>query len=537
MSRHTGGVGPHDDVTAAEVLAALSRLDEPPELILAALAAALGGSADRLPAVDALVARLPTDVRTPWLLGRAREVLHDPAARTALGAWFTPPDVARELVACATSDPPARVVDPACGGGAFLLAAHERWPAVELVGVDVDPLAVETTRRALDLAGATDVHVRVGDGLAPREAMPGDLVLTNPPFRSQLSARTARSPDRRRQLEAWLGPAARGYVDDAGLFLLAVARDLEVGGVAVLVVPEAVLAAAGAQAVRESVGSTCDVEVVWRDRDGAFPGVPTCAVRLVRRREGGPGTPPGTWTPLLAADVPAVAVPGARVIGDVAMASADFRDAYYLLADHVVEAAEAPEGRPVVTAGLIDPAHLRWGEVPARFAKRRWRAPAARALPAGFAAARLGPKVLVATQSRVLEAVVDADGGWIPSTPVITVRTDRPWHVGAALTSPVLTAVAARRHAGAARARGALKLSAAQVLSLPLPRGPSPAWDAAADAYRRAHDADDPVARHELVVACGRAMVAAFDVDDEALVRWWVARLPRRAARIDHHEG
>lgn len=472
-----------------------------------------------------------------WALGPAREAEHDPARRTATGAWFTPQHLARHLTALADPPtPPRTVLDPACGGGAFLLAAAERWPGAALAGGDLDTASVRAARHAVRLAGRPPDGVVQADGLL--DAMPpADLVLANPPFLSQLRTGTARDRARRHALSERYGDAAGRYVDDAALFLLAIARDLLApDGTAVVIVPESLLATADAAAVRAEVARCCAVEVVWRDTERVFPGTPTCALRLRRRAHPCPADGEG-WAALLVPDVPLVAeAPHGRRLGDLATATADFRDAHYLLADHVLEArapaagGDRAAGDPVVTVGLIDPAHIRWGQVPVRFAKRRWDRPAALDLPDAFRAARLGPKVLVATQTRVLEAAVDAAGRFIPSTPVITVRSDRPWHVGAALTSPIPTAVAARRHAGAARSRGALKLSARQLLALPLPSGDSTAWDAAAEAYRHAHDAGH-AGRRAAVIACGRQMCTAYGIraaEADVLLDWWVRRLPRR---------
>src|SRR5690606_11062339 len=104
---------------------------------------------------------------------------------------------------------------------------------------------------------------------------------------------------------------------------------------------------------------------------------------------------------------------------------------------------------------------------------------------ASWAVARRVPKVLVATQTRVVEAVVDEAGGWLPSVPVITVTAppDRLWHVAAALHAPTASVVAAHRSAGTARSLGAIKLSARQVEGLPAPVDPA-AWDEGAHLLR-----------------------------------------------------
>ncbi|CAN5224594.1 hypothetical protein BH23ACT9_BH23ACT9_19720 [soil metagenome] len=533
---------------------ALCAVPGPPDAVLRALADRLAGVAG----AD-LVPDVPPVLATPWLLGHAREGLVAAAERTARGAWFTPPDLARALVDAAGVAAPRSVMDPACGGGAFLLAAAERFPDAHIAGRDTDPLAVQVATAALSLAGCTDTDVREGDGLVPPDRR-YHLVLGNPPFLSQLRTATARDAGRRRRMCQRFGGAADGYVDEAGLFLLATATDLlEEGGVGVLVLPEALLATAAAAPLRAEVARHCQVEVVWRDRDRVFPHAVTCAVRLQRRPAPPPSTavcratslsaaqldtltgevavsPPDapagrTWSHLLDHGAPEVVLaPDLPGVGEAATATADFRDAYYLLVDHVCEEAQAAErsAHRIVPVGLIDPAHLRWGEVEVRFAKQRWQRPVALDLPPQFLDRRLGPKILVATQSRVLEALVDERGDLVPSTPVITIRTDQPWHVGAALTSPVLTALAVRRHAGAARSRDALKLSARQVLDLPLPRMNSASWDGAAEAYRLAHDVRDAGDRRLLLERCGRLMTAAYGVDDDGLIGWWLGRLPDR---------
>lgn len=474
----------------------------------------------------------------PWALGAAHEAGLDPVERTRRGAWFTPPALARRLVGAALDrwtgpSPPGTVVDPAVGGGAFLLAAHERIPTARLVGHDVDAGAAAVARRALTAVGA-NTAVAVADGLDPAAAVPADLVVGNPPFLSQLGEATARDAARRAELRRWWGPAAAGYVDDAALFLLAAATMLRPGGVAVLVLPQAVLSTGSAATVRARVAMLGTVEVVWRDdrRDPVFAGTPTCAVALTRSTLPATQDADTDWGHLLAATegVPRLRVTDGRTLHDIATATADFRDAYYLVADHVAEHRPGHDDPRLAPVGLIDPAHHRWGEVGVRFAKQRWERPVAVGLPADFLAARLGPKVLLATQTRALEALVDPVGNLLPTTPVITLRSRRPWHVAAVLTSPVATVVAARRHAGAARSAGALKLSARQALALPVPGDDHGAWDLAAEAVRLAHDAPDPASRRAHLHRCGTLMLQAHGVDDPdgTTWDWWAERLPDR---------
>jgi hypothetical protein len=123
--------------------------------------------------------------------------------------------------------------------------------------------------------------------------------------------------------------------------------------------------------------------------------------------------------------------------------------------------------------------------------------------------------VVVATQTRVGEAAVDAGGRWVPSTPTIAVLAppDRLWEVAAVVCSPVGTVAALAATAGTGRAGDAIKHSVASVLALPLPVDQE-AWRAGAEALRMRR-LDDFV----------DAMAAAHRVVEPAeLHRWWRAR-------------
>ncbi len=177
----------------------------------------------------------------------------------------------------------------------------------------------------------------------------------------------------------------------------------------------------------------------------------------------------------------------------------------------------------LVTSGLIDAGRILWGERTTRFGGRRFTHP--RVDTAALAGSlerwvrqRLVPKVVLATQTKVLEAAVDLDGAWVPSTPVISVHADGAdlWKIAAALTAPAVSAWALQRHAGAALHPDAIKLSARQVLEVPLPVD-EPAWreGAAAMAAGRILDA-------------GAAMSRAYRSTDDVF-EWWQGRLPRTA--------
>jgi hypothetical protein len=458
--------------------------------------------------------------------------------RKALGAWSTPPalvahvlDEVLEPVLDARAAPDGlRILDPACGDGRFLIAAAERIdrrfgrvPAGCLHGLDVDPGAVAVARTAL----GDRAEVGCLDALAGTVGSNFDAVVGNPPFLNQLAAATnrgGRSP--------WGGGP---YADTAALFLaMAVRAARPDGGRVGLVLPHSVLSTRDTAPIRCAVLADARLDSLWWTGERVFDAdVVTCVPTFVRgesqaqvRRFHGPrfdvvdvasgdelGDRP-TWGHLVAdlAGVPEVRIHGPGTLADLATATADFRDQYYGLVPHVADGADGP---PLVTAGLIDVGRCAWGERATRFARRRFEAPRVGLddLPPALRAwadRRLVPKVLVATQTPVIEAVVDGGGAWLPSVPVITVvphAADDLWRVGAVLTAPAVSAWAAATYFGAALTAHAIKLSASQLLTLPVPPRP---WDAAAAALARG-DVD----------TCARLMDAAYGTD---LHDWWRAR-------------
>jgi hypothetical protein len=349
------------------------------------------------------------------------------------------------------------------------------------------------------------------------------------------------------------------------------------GGRVLLVQPASTLGARDAAPVRARIDAARSLRGLWLDDGTGFDAaVHTVAPLLVRTEDPGappprirrwrgpearpappapapwtrPGPPGAGWTALadLAVGLPATVgshhAEGPTLAGHLS-ATADFRDQYYglvgLVADLGADADldDLPEGvAPLVTSGLIDPGSCAWGRRPVRLHRRRWDAPAVRLADladgplAHWARARRTPKVLVATQTRVLEAVVDETGHWLPSVPVITVTAppERLWHAAAALCSPTASALAALRSAGTARSPGALKLRAAQVPELPAPLDDG-AWDEGARLLRDAGGAvaAGPVVWRQHMDAFGRAMVAAYGrpgPEADEVLAWWTGRLP-----------
>ncbi len=433
-----------------------------------------------------------------------------------------------------------------------------------LLGRDAGPLA---GRRAVP-----EANLRVADALLCEAGGSFDLVIGNPPFLGQLDDRTRHSAARRAELKARWAAVMGSYTDAASLFLVAGRSMLSPGGRLALVQPLSVLGARDAAHARRAAVAGGRLHGLWVAPDPVFAAAArTCApvielaqpepprqparatsslppqpVHAVQRWVGArfeqlaPASDPGAsgWA-ALALDVlgvPSVELPAAAKVSSLATATAGFRQQFYGLAPFVVEVPDGEEPdtdrfAPLITTGLIDVGCTRWGERPARFARRRWMRPAvdlqrlreeAPAL-ATWVAGRLRPKVVVATQSKVVEAAADLAGVAVPSVPVISVEPMAEGNVArlaAALAAPPAAACAFRIAAGTALSANALKLAARQVLELPLP--PDEAlWSEAT----------------ELLVAGDLAAFAvcstrAFGlVADHPVVQWWLEQAVARRRR------
>ncbi len=461
-----------------------------------------------------------------------------------------------------------------------------------VVGVDLDPEAVQLCRAALGgmapgaKAGSVLArNIRCADSLLmPLEAPHSlfmddkacdwailkrevgaprgfDVVLGNPPFLNQLHSSTAFTAEYGQQVHTRFGQAARGFTDPAALFLL-VGLDVlrSDGGRLCLVEPLSVLSVRGAAKIRRALLGRAALTAAWFAEVRVFedadvevwaPVLETGAgagpVKLFSGRTFEPfgtaacpdATAPG-WGSLLAQQrgVPTHNWRTAGTLGEIASATADFRDQYYGLVGHVFDDVANESDQPkLVTSGLIDPAHLLWGNRATRFNREAFQAPRVKLSGLSpelrqWAAKRLVPKVLVATQTRVLEPIVDMNGSMLPSVPVLTIEAPvgSLWGIAALLISPPISAIAASRHFGAALSSDALKLSARDVLALPLPHDKQ-LWARAATAFKAASAAQTHHQRQRELASCAQLMCGAYGVEDCAeLFDWWAARLPGAAA-------
>lgn len=461
------------------------------------------------------------------------------------------------------------------------------------------PRTPVTVRRRV--ARALSAHIVERDALSPEgtiflDARPFDLILGNPPFLNQLEKGTAASRGRARRIASATDGAVKRYTDLAAAFLLTNLPRLAEGGRLAFVMPQSFLSTGDARGARDAALALAPLRSIWSANESLFEdaNVRVCALvfargpaRAVRRAFGADfaplrgrgaqprgegaqprgagaqlrrgGAPPSgaageSWSALLAeafgapragADVDAEA----GTIADIAHATADFRDQYYGLRGAIREDGSGPR---LITTKHIDLARCGWGECEVRALGLRYTRPTIEAgLLAGVKGmdgwldARCVPKVLVATQTKVIEAWVDERGEAAPLVPILTVTLRgaavarggaRPrgvdlWMLAAAVASPVVAARALALYAGSALSPGAIKLSAKQLLAMPLPRDRS-AWRESARHFKAASAADSAAARDRALRDFAESSCAAHGLDGRALrevLAFWSARCGARA--------
>jgi hypothetical protein len=403
-----------------------------------------------------------------------------------------------------------------------------------------------------------------------------DVVIGNPPFLNQLETATATARRVETLARALSKGQLRGYTDLSAAFLLRATQLTAPDGRLCLVQPQSLLAAKDAKPVRDAVLHAACLESLWVSNAHVFKGVSvfTCAPTLRRNgpRRGRLTRSAGaqysalkpirvdcealigqeTWAHLAAAanGIPELSLPASPDLATLATATADFRDQYYGLDGFLIES-DALTGRiddtrfpKLITSGLIDLAHNLWGSIQTRILKQRWNAPRidrTRMEREGtlgpWLTLRMVPKLLVATQTRVLEVIADEQGVLAPGIPLISVMPKDArdvWRIAAAIASPVASLIAMHRYAGTAMTADAIKLSASQVLGLPLPTHHD-AWNAGAALFRAATESNDAAARELLLDTFGQHLCEAYGLnaaDTHAVLSWWKRRRVHRRGRV-----
>ena len=357
-----------------------------------------------------------------------------------------------------------RVLDPACGDGRLLTAIAREFDRTELVGCDIDA-------QVADAITDDRIELVVADGLdfCQNVVASFDLVIANPPFLSQMASLTSR----RGSSKFGGGP----YANVAMEFCRAALDTLKPGGRMTIVLPQSSLASRDSSDLRASVSAKARLIDSHWSPVAHFDASVTVAVLTFERREVDVAPDGSPWTMPVVDALGIPPLPSLRTsgsLGDIADAHSNFRDEYYALVPAV---SDDEVGPPLITSGLIDPGQCHWGTRPVRFAKTTFLSPRVNLdmLNGRFpkwAERLLRPKVLVAAQTRIIEAVADREGLWLPGVPVISVVPTADVSVDAIaayLTSPIPSLIAWHTRGGTGLSSKSVRLSPQFLLDLPLP--------------------------------------------------------------------
>lgn len=207
---------------------------------------------------SALVA-LPLD-RAGFLMGRLYTSLLPEDQRKSLGAYYTPPALAERLVNLISLSgfewTKGKIVDPACGGAAFLVplarkilkastsrTGEQKLSEIEnrLSGIELDPVAAWLSMLLLDLevmeisiAAGRPIEsiVKVGNALMAERTESCELVIGNPPY-----GKVSLSAEQRLRFKASLFGHANLYA----LFTHLAVRLAKPGGLIAYVTPTSFL--------------------------------------------------------------------------------------------------------------------------------------------------------------------------------------------------------------------------------------------------------------------------------------------------------
>lgn len=208
-----------------------------------------------------------------YLVGSIYTVMLPPGYRSEVGAYYTPPPLVSRLLQRAESAgfdfSAGNVIDPACGGGAFLAptalkmvdamrqkGASDDWifAAIgqRLRGIEIDPFAAWMSHTLLELSllplcksvgkRLPQKIITVGDALDQKESQTFGLVIGNPPY-----GRVKLSPAMRNKFKRSLFGHANLY----GVFTDLAVRLCRKGGVIAFVTPTSFLGGQYFMALRE----------------------------------------------------------------------------------------------------------------------------------------------------------------------------------------------------------------------------------------------------------------------------------------------
>lgn len=253
-----------------------------------------------------------------WLSSSYANLVDD-AAREHNAMFFTPPELAERLINNLIAQCghllDGKVIDPACGGAAFLapvaqrIAEHLEAKGIssrqilkkietQLMGIDVEPFLCELSNyfiqmvlyKHIDKAGyRPKFRIRVGNALSRHRRLYGsfDVVLCNPPYRKM------KAPEVKNYIRSY-ADIVEGQPNLYGLFFKLSLNLCKSGGVAGLITPSSYLSGRDFSKLRTYLLNHAEnrqIDLV-NNKIGVFVGVEQEAVISILSKQSQPDSTP-----------------------------------------------------------------------------------------------------------------------------------------------------------------------------------------------------------------------------------------------------
>lgn len=369
----------------------------------------------------------------------------------------------------------------------------------------------------------------------------------NPPYASPLKAGAvnAATMDFHEAHSDRLGP----YADVAAMHLLRAVQELPPRGRVVFVLPQGIVSGRDTAVLRSWLTHAAPTTAVWATEKPVFAAGVRVWAPVLERAGGTSGVTvangedvkpvavvaPSDWADLAASalGIPPLGSLGPP-LGTRVQATSGFRDEFYGLAKacHEARPGDGPENDrlPVLTVGSLDPLVSWWGNRQTKLGGKTYSRPVIHLdeldpRTARWVAQNRKPKILLPTQTKVLEPVIDRTGDLIGATPVVLIHADPETlnHVAALLLAPPVVAWAARKFVGSGLTVSSIRLAAKNVSDLPTPLRSEP-WNRAARLVATSYEGMPKVDRLKLLDEVAVEMNTAFDAPTSVL-QWWRTRL------------
>ena len=398
--------------------------------------------------------------------------------RQKSGTFYTPSSIVDRLIQEAMrvsgfdqSEKLPRVLDPACGSGAFLRGIlrwyHKNRPQIpkkyinaRLFGVDVDPVGIALAKIFTQKIYGVTPQILQEDALQPETLQafaPFDLIFGNPPFGNAIKKQ---NPHRNKeQIRSLFPNATTGAYDKAGLFLELASQQLSSTGVLAFLLSRAFFAAPYATRLRTYLTEkhtfegifvsaqtdhfhTADVHIAGILLSNKKPH--TQPKRFSLRDEKTTFLPQkipfDQWGTLISPYATEYAeIPSSwTILGDIVniQASATTGEAYKLK-KHIIECPIENvhdiyrEYFLFITTGAIDPFENKWGKTTQRYLRKKFKRPIfpKKAVKERRQKLYSSPKVLVSGLGKVLEAIADEKGVFAGAVATLSVtRNEKTPH-------------------------------------------------------------------------------------------------------------